>query len=156
MNLKTLIFICILSSWCDHTGETFRYTKQQNNFDWIIGQWVRTNDRPDLKTYENWVKHSEHEYHGKGFTIKGADTVFQEGLKLVKISGDWKYIVTGVNESPTDFHLIVKEKNKFIAESLKNDFPKKLTYSRLDDTLTAVASADQKKVIFKFERLDQK
>ena len=46
--------------------------KKKQNFDWLLGNWERTNDEKGKKTYENWDKKSDIEYVGIGFTMKNS------------------------------------------------------------------------------------
>lgn len=58
------------------------------NFDWLLGDWQRTNEEPGLKTFEFWKKINDSEYAGLGIRLKATDTLFQEKIKLVKIEND--------------------------------------------------------------------
>ncbi|TRO67207.1 DUF6265 family protein [Christiangramia sabulilitoris] len=153
MRIKLIIFLCLFLPAEYHFDKTAQDSK---NFDWLIGNWIRTNNQPGLKTFEIWTKYSENVYHGEGFTLKDTDTVFKEGLQLVNTAGTWEYIVSGVNEEPTSFRLISIEKGKFIAENLRNEFPKRFNYYRDGEKLIALASADNKEVKFEFLKKDQK
>lgn len=40
------------------------------NFEWLVGQWKRSNEQKGKETFENWVKLSGTEYNGIGFTMR--------------------------------------------------------------------------------------
>ena len=60
------------------------------NFDWLVGNWIRTNGDDLEQTYEQWQKVSSEEYRGLGFTLAENDTVFKEELILQKVEDHWK------------------------------------------------------------------
>ena len=46
-----LLFLIILATSCtDNTKES------EQNFDWLLGSWVRANNGEDKTTFENWEK----------------------------------------------------------------------------------------------------
>lgn len=47
----------------------------KENFDWILGEWKRTNEKIGHNTYEKWTKISATEYRSFGFTLSGLDTI---------------------------------------------------------------------------------
>lgn len=93
------------------------------------------------------------EYEGFGFTLKKSDTVFQERMLLKKNSDKWQFIVTGVNEQPTVFHVMSIDKSRFIAENPRNVFPKKITYFQNVNSLNALISGEEKTITYKFEKM---
>jgi hypothetical protein len=124
-----------------------------NSLDWIIGNWVRTNDEPCKTTFENWLKITDFEYVGEGFTIAENDTIFKENLKLILIDDIWNLEVTGVNESPTYFQFINHTENSFTCENKLNEFPKIIDYSFSDNILKAKISDDTNEIVFLFEKI---
>jgi hypothetical protein len=125
---------------------------QESNLDWIIGNWKRTNDQKDRQTFENWIKKSNSEYIGFGFTLQSQDTVFKENLRIVQKEGHWYLEVKGVNEKPTPFIFLNKSDSSFISENKENEFPKKIKYSFSNNILTAIISDDENKIMFVFEK----
>lgn len=125
------------------------------NFDYLVGKWVRTNDKVGPKTYEHWSKKNEEEYIGIGFTLTEKDTVFKENLRLIKINNVWNYEVTGVNETPTYFKFSSQSANKFVCENPTNEFPKKIVYQLSGDSLRAFVSAGETNLTFDFQKLSK-
>ncbi len=43
----------------------------QDNFDWLLGDWQRSNEKAGMETYESWKKISSTEYLGHWFYHAG-------------------------------------------------------------------------------------
>ncbi|MBT8296274.1 MAG: hypothetical protein KJO51_07645 [Gramella sp.] len=157
MKVHLILILALIFSTFEKENQTALQTEQKiENFEWLVGNWVKMNDREGFTTYEIWQKKSENEYLGKGYTLKGKDTVFEENLSLNKAEGNWNFVVSGVHAQPIPFNVISIEKNKFIAENLLNDFPKRFTYYLEDSVLNAKVSSDKKNILFQFKKVDQK
>ncbi len=122
------------------------------NFDWLIGNWIRTNEKQGQSTYENWLKQSDILYFGFGYTLQNNDTVFKESLKLIRKDNEWIYGVSGVHEKPVPFRMVSRTTSSFTCKNENNSFPKNIKYSLEDKILTAEISADGRKVRFLFTR----
>ena len=138
--LLTIITLCS----CNNTQET--------QFNWLLGNWERTNDSNENKTYEYWSKKSDTEYIGLGCTLKNKDTIFKENIHLIKEKEQWIFKVIGVNEEPTLFPLSDISNSGFICENPKNDFPKKIRYSLDGKKLKATISDGKKEIPFLFKK----
>lgn len=123
------------------------------NFDWLIGEWKRTDDKEGRKTYEYWTKINPEIYQGIGFTLENTDTVFKENIRLLKIDSVYNFEVIGVNEAPTYFKFTNHTTNKFTCENPENEFPKKIEYHLVGDSLKAIIFGDEFSVPFTFVRL---
>ncbi len=132
--------------------ETNRISGADQNFDWLLGEWIRTNEKSDRNTYENWIKQSDTLYLGIGYTLQNSDTLFKEEIHLLKSAHEWIYRVYGVNRRPTSFRVTHRTLNSFVCQNDKNPFPKLISYTLEDDILTAEISADGKKIRFLFEQ----
>ena len=147
-NRLIIVFLIILTVSCKNNS-----IESKQNFDWILGSWIRTNEKENRLTFENWEKQNELEYIGFSFTLQNNDTVWEENVKLVKKDVNWSFNVTGKGESkPTKFKIIKIEKQKFVCENQQNDFPKTIEYSKKGDFLYATISGNDMKVIFDFEK----
>ncbi len=123
------------------------------NFDWILGDWIRTNDKEDKMTFEMWRKLNDSKYRGFGYTMQNGDTIWQERMELVEKNGNWSFDVTGKGEAmPTKFRLTAIEKGNFVCENRQNEFPKKIEYSKEGAKLHAKISDDDMEVPFVFEK----
>lgn len=127
------------------------------NFDWLIGNWHRTNEKEDRETYEIWNKKSNYEYNGTGFTLQNNDTIFYESIKLVKSETGWNFEVIGKGEpSPTIFKFTHVDKGEFTCENMKVEFPKKIKYSQVGNSIKAIVSGGDIEIPFEFERVKTK
>jgi hypothetical protein len=148
------ILIAILFISCQDESKT---TEAPNvtppDFKWMVGNWIRSNDKEDNTTYEYWSQSSPGEYIGLGCTIQQGDTVFKENLRIAKVEGKWNLIVSGVNETPTLFLVTSQTKNGFISENETNEFPKKIEYVLDGDILKANISAGETAIPFSFKRI---
>ncbi len=124
------------------------------NFDYLIGSWIRTNEKPDRNTFENWKKLGPTEYQGIGFTIKDKDTIWQEDVILSKTNTDWNFSVNQKGEaSQTVFKLSKISKDGFTCENQENDFPKIICYKIDGELLKAEIEGGDMKIPFEFEKL---
>ncbi|AUC85268.1 hypothetical protein CW731_08185 [Polaribacter sp. ALD11] len=116
----------------------------------ILGKWIRTNDKPGNKTYETW----NNSFTGLGITLKEKDTIFKERLSIISINDTLNLKVEGANETPTLFKFTQQTDTSFVCENAKNEFPKKITYFLEDEKLKAIVSNSDFKIDFVFERLN--
>lgn len=123
------------------------------DFDWLLGEWTRTNEDVNKATFENWRKKDPSHYIGFSYTMQGGDTVWQETVDLVRTNGNWSFDVKGKGETqPTKFLLVTIEDGRFISESQTNEFPKVIEYWKKDDDLHAKISGGDTEVLFVFEK----
>ncbi len=119
---------------------------------WLEGKWERQNARPGMTAFEVWEK-TDQGFKGMGVSLKGADTVFVENLKIVQKDGALHYVAeVSSNQAPTYFKITSATENGFVSENPQHDFPKKIAYTLEGKKLTAVISAGEKAMGFVFER----
>lgn len=127
-------------------------TTNSDSFDWLLGEWKRTNEQEGKETFETWEKAGNKEYQGFGFTMVNADTIWQENIKLINRDKGWDFEVTGQGEiQPTIFRITNIEPGKFNSENQENEFPKVISYFRKGDNLQAVISGGGIEIPFEFE-----
>lgn len=114
----------------------------------LIGNWIRKNDKKGNKTYENWQK----DLTGLGFTLKNKDTIFKELMSIVSLNDTLHLKVEGVNEKPTLFKFTKQTDTSFVCENPQNEFPKNIYYFKDGKQLKAIVSADDFKIDFIFEK----
>lgn len=127
--------------------------EQQNkiSFDWLIGNWQRTDDQPGKTTYEHWIKSGEI-YLGNSYTIQANDTLWGEKIKLSTRGKNWVYSVSGGQSAiPTDFVLIQISKNAFVCENQQNEFPNIIRYKLNKHKLEAEIEGGEMKIPFTFK-----
>lgn len=149
--LALIIFAMTLSCGKPATKNTPAASQEVSaNFDWLLGDWQRSNDAENQQTSEHWEKSKTGDYSGIGFTLQNQDTVFKENMSLVKLDDVWNLKVDIADEDPTYFTFSALEENKFICVNPENDFPKKITYERKGNNLFANISDDKNAVAFVF------
>lgn len=151
--MKNLIFILILClTACKQKREQ---SSINTEFDYLIGDWERTNEKEGNITFEHWKAINSNQLKGHGYTLKAKDTVFNERMTLHKKNEVWTLSVVGPNEEPTLFKVTSKEENSFIAQNPENEFPKEIKYFYFDDVLTAKVSAGEMEVSFIYWRMEE-
>ncbi len=122
---------------------------------WLLGEWQRTNERPERTSLEVWELQENGDLAGVGLTTEGDKVVFKETLKL-QLEGDKIQYIADVshNDEATVFELSSLEEKKIVFENPQHDFPKQISYELISaDTLHAVISGNGKEIIFQFKRL---
>ena len=142
--MKYFLFICsfLLIISC----KTEKEKEKKPSF--LIGNWIRINDKVGSKTYENWNTN----FTGLGYTLKGKDTTFKEIVSIVSVNDTLFLKVESVNETPTLFKFTQQTDTSFICENPKNEFPKKIKYYLENKQLKAVVSNDDFSIDFVFIR----
>lgn len=129
-------------------------TQAKANFDWLLGNWKRTNEEKGKETFENWRKIDDSEYNGIGFTLQNSDTLRQEDMKLIQTNGKWNLLVKTPDENDfIKFEMVEIEKDKFECKNETLDFPKLIKYWKNGDKMNAIVSGDSLKLSFEFERM---
>lgn len=125
-----------------------------SKLEWIGGTWARTNGKAGQSGLESWQKISAHEFRGKGVTMKGADTLFVEKLKI-EIRENAIYYVSDMpeNPQPVSFELTEITTSGFICENAQHDFPKKISYQLKGKSLKATISGDGKSIDYFFKKI---
>ncbi len=148
------IIILIISCQEKHKNLIENSKTSTENFDWLLGNWQRNNEKEGKQTFENWKKKNNSEYLGLGFTLQNNDTIWSENIKLIKSNENWDFEVRGKGESkPTIFKLTKIEKEKFTCENEMNEFPKKIVYFKNGDKIKAIIYGGDMEIPFEFERL---
>lgn len=80
---KQLLFVFMIFLFSCNVGVGYRVNEKQKpvaiagEFNWLVGAWIRTNEKADRTTYESWEKVNETEYIGVGFTLQKKDTIWK-------------------------------------------------------------------------------
>ena len=157
MRVCSVLILCLIFSLDHHKSpDGFNELQETENFDWMLGDWTRVNDKKGITTTEKWEKTSGNIYIGTGLAAKNGETVFKENLRLLKKDGYWVYEVTGVNPDTTNFVLTSISEDSFSAVNPENPFPKEISYRLENGQMIAEISGDAKKIVFNFEKKVQK
>lgn len=154
-NMKQFTFL-ILFIFSLNSCESTKTSADKPSFDFLVGEWIRTNEKSDRKTYENWKKVDKNTFLGRGFTIKNNDTISQEHITITKIDDKWilKVNLDKTKNVTTEFEFINSDKISFTLENHKNDFPKLIKYWKVGYQLKAEISNDESsKIAFDFEKV---
>jgi len=154
-----ILLIGVLSISCNQSKKESSNTKtdevsvKSENFDWLLGKWERLNEEEGKRTFENWVKVSDAEYSGIGFTMQSGDTIKQEKIRLINASGKWNLTVKvpAENESIM-FKMINHSENEFTCENKEIDFPNKIRYWKNGNKINASVSNAEMEIPFEFEK----
>ncbi|MGV3761955.1 hypothetical protein [Parapedobacter sp.] len=124
---------------------------QADNFDFMVGEWKRSNDEAGRQTFETWEKRNDSTYIGHGYTLSGTDTVWQENIILSPIAGVWHYQVSMPGDTAsTDFRVSESDARSFTCKNPHNEFPKTISYRRAGTDLHADISGGGNAVTFLF------
>lgn len=159
--LLILLFGILLISCSQNKKENLRsdekfveIVKVSENFDWLLGKWIRLNEEEGMETFENWEKISDTEYSGIGFTMQNGDTLKQERIKLIKSNSSWNLEVKVPEESESIiFNMTSYDMEEFTCENEVIDFPNKIKYWKNGDKINASVSGGEMEIPFEFERL---
>ena len=141
--MRTIVLLVFLVLFSSCQTET---TPQKPDF--LLGKWIRTNDKPGNTTYEIW----NNNFTGLGITLHEKDTTFKEVLSIVSINDTLTLQVEGVNETPTLFQFTSQTDTSFVAENPTHDFPTKIKYWLENKQLKAHVSNKEFGIEFIFEK----
>lgn len=148
MKYFSIILLVLITSSCNQSTKPL----PENNLDWLLGTWNRTNDQEGQKTYEHWVRKSNTVLEGIGYTMVEKDTVSKEYMKIAPKNGALNFEVIVGTDKPVNFAFTSQTKGKFICENKENDFPKKIEYFMEGEQLKAIISNEEITFPFIFER----
>lgn len=149
-NSLLITLVCNLALAQTNTKKT---TDDFSKLEWIGDTWTRINCKAGQSGIESWQKISPYEFQGRGVTLKGADTLFIEKLKI-EIRENSIYYVSDVpeNSKPISFKLTEITESGFVCENPQHDFPKKILYQLDGKSLKATISGDGKSIDYFFIR----
>ena len=155
MKRLTLLLIISIFFSCKKKEDTTVQKVETNKtkFDWLVGNWVRKNDKDGKQTFERWEKKSNTEFIGISYTLLEKDTVWKENVRLSKTDTLWQFAVTGKGDTkPTVFKLSKVDERSFVFENNLNEFPKRIEYNNKGNAFSAVVSGDGMTIPFEFEK----
>jgi len=158
---KVLVFsIAILILSCQQNKkestikETTGYSEKIENFNWLLGNWERVNEKEGKRTFEKWHKISDIEYSGIGFTMQTKDTLKQEKIQLIHTHGKWNLTVKVPEEKEAIvFKMIHQSESEFTCENTEIDFPNTIKYWKNGDRINASVSNAEIEISFEFKKV---
>ncbi len=162
VNSTFIIIISLVMFSCNENSKTntiddvneVSQIKQVENFDWLLGEWKRSNEKDGKDTFELWNKRTSTEYFGVGYTIQKGDTISKEEMQLVKLHDKWNLIVKLPESKPVTFTGVSHDKDHFTCQNMLNDFPHRIKYWKNGTKLSASISADDIEIPFEFEKIN--
>jgi uncharacterized protein YciI len=115
---------------------------QQGFPDFLQGTWKME----DKDIYEHWDKLSNQNLKGLSYRFNDGQIVVNEYLEIIKQDNEIIYTANVINQNQgkgIDFKLTQSD-SMFTFENPLHDFPKKIVYQKLSDTLISVQISDGK------------
>ncbi|MBK8948629.1 MAG: hypothetical protein IPM68_07145 [Flavobacteriales bacterium] len=109
----------------------------------LLGDWVDSTSSDTFTVVEAWTQVDDSTLSGAGRVLAGADTVFIEGLKLMRRGGTLVYsaLPGGQNNGEwTDFNAVPAGGDTLHFTNLAHDFPQHIRYFREGSGWHAVVS----------------
>jgi hypothetical protein len=149
MRVLIILSLCLIFS-CNKKQNLSNF-ENVTNFDWLLNQWQRSNDKAGQATFENWDKTNDSLYIGMSYTLQGADTVFKENVQLVRTGNQWSYnVLLSDADEGVSFVITQMSDASFICENMFNEFPKKFLYQMKGDSLFANVSGGEHSIDYWF------
>lgn len=111
------------------------------------------------QSFETWQTNGKSEMKGSAYKIKAGNKVAEETLTIHIVAGKIVYtaIVPNQNEGkPVDFVLNTAVKDKLSFENPAHDFPKKIQYTKLNDTAVFISVLGANDKGFSYKMFKQK
>ncbi|MFM7428956.1 MAG: DUF6265 family protein [Flammeovirgaceae bacterium] len=124
---------------------------QVKGFDWLVGTW-QEKDNPN---FEVWQMVGD-KLRAESFELKSDEIkTVTEKIRLIKKGSDFFYIPdVPHNAKPIEFKITSFHKNGFVAENPQHDFPKKISYKKINETeLQATISGGNKSISYLFQKI---
>lgn len=151
-----LIFFIIACGQSKNETQPETIISEENNYDWLLGNWKRLYEEEGKETFENWEKINKNIYKGHGFTLQNSDTLWQEYIQLTKEDTSWNLLVKSPEETEfTTFAGVTHNPTSFTCENLEIEFPNKIHYWIEGKNLKASVSGAEMKIDFTFEKIHQ-
>jgi hypothetical protein len=135
------------------------------SMDWMLGKWTMGNG--DTLSIETWEMKNDSVFYATSMDVKaGKDTLRYENITIEQRGSELFYIpvVKGQNNGkPVEFKHKVQESypvkgSEVVFENIKHDFPQRIMYQLLGDTLFASISGpmDGHDVVMRFPMVKAK
>ncbi|WOJ97144.1 DUF6265 family protein [Congregibacter brevis] len=109
---------------------------QPVDLDWLVGCW---------ESYENyskevWVKNPDGSLLGFSASVESSEIGFYELLYIREVGGTLTYTAHPSGQSSAVFVLSETSERRVVFENPSHDYPQRIAYERIEDSLTAVIS----------------
>lgn len=113
--------------------------QQTKAVQWMLGVWKIST--PQGAVVEIWETKDDSTLQGRSVFVKTTnDTIPQERIEMAFRNGEWYYIPTVANQNqgkPVPFKVIFLRGNEFVSENPAHDFPQRIAYRRIKQTMYA-------------------
>jgi len=147
----TFCFVVLLVA-CKNPDTSSKAVSKSFDANLLVGDWQRTNDSENKKTYESWWLSSNGIPEGKGYTMLNSDTIWSEKIAINLIGGYKNLVVKDKTNVETAFKFISETKNSFKCHNPTNEFPKFIEYIVSEYKIKAVISDGENSIDFLFDR----
>lgn len=99
----------------------------------LLGDWIDTAEHPPYVTHERWRRESDSILVGRGFSLRGRDTVHIEDLKLERVGTEVVLSARIGSEQNGDwvpFQGEYADADSLVFENPGHDYPQCITYVR--------------------------
>lgn len=127
----TVLFSILLLAGCSEGKKEKPQTV--GLFSWLNGSWAMNSD--DGIVTEKWKNIGDSLMEGSSDFIKGDSVIPFETIRLFKRGIDFYYEAKAAgqnDEQPVEFKLSSFSDSGFVAENPQHDFPKRITYRRVN------------------------
>lgn len=128
---NSVIIIMVLLSFI--LGAQNSDTVMVNQLNWLAGYWTAENG--DTRMEEFWLPESNGLLVGLHRDSFGSGNTFVEYLRIEKSKDTIIYKASPRGKEPTSFYLKAVETHSVVFENLDHDFPQRIMYSLIGDTL---------------------
>ncbi len=154
---KIIVFIIATSllSCNSKNTETEKESKvKAETFDWLLGEWKKNDELAGKETFEIWEKVNENEYSGIGFTLRNADTIPLEKMRLLRSADHWDlFVKTPKDIEYTTFDGTNHSEFEFTCENNEIEFPNIIKYWIEGELLNATVSSSELSLSFEFQKI---
>lgn len=131
--------------------ESQSVAKAEANFDWLVGNWNRSNEEDGVRTHEIWKKENPNRYLGTSYSLRGKDTIWKEEITLSPLNSHWTYqVFLPLQNQECHFRLTHLQGDSFVVENPENDFPQRISYQKVGEEIHAEISTGEKIIPYVF------
>lgn len=148
--MKTIFGLLICTLFCNALPN-----KTIKDLHFLNGTWKIENKQ----SYETWKINNDSSLEGNSYKIKDGNKRIDEYLAIKAAAGKIIYTARVLNQNngqPVDFTMNASVTDKFSFENLEHDFPKKIQYTKLNDTTLFIAVLGENDKGFSYRMIKQK
>lgn len=141
MKVKFFFYVFLLVAGC-----TQKITPKLEDFNWLLGTWLTSNDTFSFE--ETWQKVNDSTYQGNGVMIEAGDTVFTEKLALKVIENEIFYLALDPEQNKGEeiaFRLTEAKPYHLLFSNPEHDYPTSIEYKLVNDTTLFIKLSGQNK-----------